>query len=220
LDVNVNGTISLLSAWRETGRGQFLYFGSDKEYGEGLNRSESDPMRPSEPYGSSKAAADLIAQTYLPNLTITRTCNIYGPGDREQSRLVPGVIQSCLKGEPPNLRNPNARREYIYVDDLCKIVAWLLENRKMGVWNIGSGRVASALEVANLILEHFPNMKLTSNPAPYLEFREQSLNTEKLCGQMDCLAFTTLQAGLRKTYEWWKNEVPCNQRISVSQATS
>ena len=43
-DVNVNGTISLLSAWAETGYGRFLYFSSDKVYGDGLGKKETDSM--------------------------------------------------------------------------------------------------------------------------------------------------------------------------------
>lgn len=208
-ETNVSGTINLLEAWKEAcPQSYFLHFSTDKVYGNGLNKSETDPLQATgDAYAASKAAADLIAQSY--GATVTRSCNIYGPGDKQPTRLIPDMIQTCLRNEQPRLRMPTAVREYIYVDDVCKILSWLIEGRKRGVWNIGSGKTATSSEVLQEILKHFPAMRTDFRTVPtHGELREQSLNTEKLCENMDCLAFTTLQAGIRETVEYWKQQAP------------
>ena len=209
-DVNVNGTLSLLNAWHEcVPNAWFLNFSTDKVYGEGLNKKETDSIvATGNAYTTSKAAADLIAQSY--GATVTRSCNIYGPGDREQSRIIPSVIHSLLLGETAILRYPEAEREYIYINDLCTIIQRLLEQRVTGIWNIGSGKVAPTWEVATEILQHFPKLEWReqSHERPKNELNKQSLNTEKLCGQVDCLSFMTLKAGIAETVKWWKTQYP------------
>lgn len=163
-----------------------------------------------DPYAASKAAADLIAQRYLPDITITRSCNIYGPGDTHPTRLIPHLIKSCMENRQPKLRMPDAVREYIYIDDVCRVLAWLLENRKTGIWNIGSGKMATPRQILRDILVHFPNMASEFSQVKQFgpEFMNQSLDVTKLCGELDCLSFTIPQIGIKRTVEWWRTQHP------------
>lgn len=200
-DVNVNGTISLLHAWKHVCPSSFfLHFSTDKVYGNGLNKNELSPLAATDPYGTSKAAADLIAQNTLPNICITRSCNIYGPGDRN-SRMIPNGIRALLKGERMKVFRGNLR-EYIYIDDLTRIVTQLVEARKLGIWNIGSGQTLTAEQVAEKIGVKYD---LTESPEGVLS--EQSLDTGKLCSELDCLSFTPFDVGIGRTLEWWKQEI-------------
>jgi dTDP-glucose 4,6-dehydratase len=208
-DVNVNGTIALLEAWHEASPdAYFLYFSTDKVYGNGLEKTETDPVKASGIYESSKAAADLITQAYgsLHPVAITRTCNIYGPGDRN-SRIIPNTIRQCLRGETPVIYQKAGKREYIFIDDVCRIITSLVEKRQHGIWNIASGLVLSNEQVVKEICKHFPTIqpRYAKSP-PWLELDDQCLNTEKLCSSLDCLSFETFPSGIARTVEWWRTQ--------------
>ena len=81
------------------------------------------PLGGVQPYEVSKSCADLVAQSYaatygLP-VAIARCGNIYGPGDLNWSRIVPGTIRSLLRGEQPIIRSDGTFvRDYLHVDDV------------------------------------------------------------------------------------------------------
>ena len=117
-EANVRGTWTLLEACRTLPEPPIVAVASsDKAYG------ASDPLAGSEPYEASKAITDILAQTYarsygLPT-RIARCGNIYGIGDWNWSRIVPGTIRSLLRGERPVLRSDGTPvRDYIHVDDV------------------------------------------------------------------------------------------------------
>src|SRR5581483_6435846 len=122
---NVRGTWSVLEACRRTPTvRQVLLASSDKAYGthETLPYSENAPLQGRHPYDVSKSCADLIGQSYavtygLP-VCITRCGNLYGGGDLNWNRLVPGTIRSAFRGERPVIRSDGTYiRDYFYVED-------------------------------------------------------------------------------------------------------
>ena len=85
-------------------------------------------------YSASKACADLMTQTYgfqykLP-VIVVRSCNIYGPGDLNFTRLIPRTTPADAARQAPviNLGNADVLREYVYVDDLVGAYMFLAEN--------------------------------------------------------------------------------------------
>ena len=125
-EANVRGTWALLEACRTMSEPPVVAVASsDKAYGASakLPYVETDPLAGSEPYEASKAITDILAQTYarsygLPT-RIARCGNIYGIGDWNWSRIVPGTIRSLLRGERPVLRSDGTPvRDYIHVDDV------------------------------------------------------------------------------------------------------
>lgn len=204
-EINVGGTIALLQAWREASPdAYYLHLSTDKVYGNGMNKPESEPVQASGVYESSKAAGDLITQSYLPKVCIVRPCNIYGPGDRNR-RIIPNTIQECMRGDKPWIFRNAGKREYIYIDDVCQCVGKLIAERKTGVWNVGSGLVLSNEQVVSEILKHFPNLTAAYGASPMPELDDQSLNSKKLCENLDCLSFTTFPAGIKATVDWWRS---------------
>ena len=82
------------------------------------------PLRARHPYAVSKACTDLIAQTYAESyglpVVISRCGNLYGGGDLNWSRIVPGTIRSVLEGERPLIRSDGTPvRDYLYVEDIA-----------------------------------------------------------------------------------------------------
>ena len=121
---NIQGTWNLLEACRRaTGVKSIVAASSDKAYGdqEILPYSENTPLQGQHPYDVSKSCADLIAHAYavsyrLP-VAITRCGNIYGGGDLNWNRIVPGAIRSVLRGERPPIRSDGEYvRDYLYVE--------------------------------------------------------------------------------------------------------
>src|SRR5947209_541440 len=135
---------------------------SDKAYGASakLPYVETDPLAGSEPYEASKAITDILAKTYarsygLPT-RIARCGNIYGVGDWNWSRIVPGTIRSLLRGEHPVLRSDGTPvRDYIHVDDVVSGYLGMAcaEGIRPGeAFNFSSGERRTVREVVELVV--------------------------------------------------------------------
>ncbi|MDO7867860.1 NAD-dependent epimerase/dehydratase family protein [Nocardioides jiangxiensis] len=139
---NIEPTLNLLEAARINGVERVLLASTDKSYGDHADVDDTEPLpylethalRGMDVYSSSKACADMMAQSYsfqykLPAL-IVRSCNIYGPGDLNFTRLIPRTSLRMMAGKAPviNLGNADVLREYIYIDDLCDAYMFLAEN--------------------------------------------------------------------------------------------
>jgi len=160
--VNVQGTWAVLEACRGLADAPraIAVASSDKAYGERdkLPYVETDPLDGTEPYEASKTMTDILARTYarsygLPT-RVARCGNVYGPGDWNWSRIVPGTIRALLRGETPVLRSDGTPiRDYVHVDDVVR--AYLLLARTDIApgepFNFSSGEKRSVLEVVQLI---------------------------------------------------------------------
>jgi CDP-glucose 4,6-dehydratase len=159
------------------------------------------------PYDVSKACTDLISRSYgqhfgLP-VTVTRCGNLYGPGDANQNRLVPGVIRALRQGEAPVLRSRGLMsREWLYVEDAARANLLLLDQAPTGAFNVGGGATATALEVTLALIE-LSGLDLLPEVAsedPRGEIPHQSLDCSQLASLGWC-AETTLAEGLRRTWD-------------------
>lgn len=124
-EANVRGTWALLEAARRSGMvRQIVTASSDKAYGEQavLPYTEDMPLLAVNPYDVSKACSDLVAQSFarvhdVP-VVVTRCGNIFGPGDTNWERLVPGTLRLLLNGQRPVIRSDGTMtRDYLYVVD-------------------------------------------------------------------------------------------------------
>ena len=165
-ETNIAGTWNLLEACRRVSTvKRVVVASSDKAYGDHGQRAydEGAPLAANHPYDVSKACADLIAQTYahtykLP-VSITRCGNLFGPGDLNFSRIIPGTIQSIHRGERPIIRSDGSpKRDYVFVKDIVQAYLTLAEQmdrpevRGRG-WNFGTGTPLSVLELIRLLLD-------------------------------------------------------------------
>lgn len=222
---NIIGTANILEAARlsDTIEG-IMCMESDKSYGsfdiKDLPYKEEQGIKPSNVYEVSKACAGLIATSYsnnysLPVFTI-RAANLYGPGDPNTSRLIPGSIMRLLFRESPVLFEGVAEyvREFLYVKDAADVVIHLMEmiNRtKSHVINLGSSEVHEVKYVINQLCSRIdpsisPIIKKKENL--FKEIKQQYLDYEKLKGFMPDYNPMNLDAGLDATIEWYdKNKM-------------
>ncbi len=164
-ETNVKGTWVLLEACRlHGGVARIVVASSDKAYGvhATLPYEEDAPLRGNHPYDVSKSCADLIATTYhdtwgLP-VAITRCGNLFGPGDLNWNRLVPGTIRSILRGERPLIRSDGTLvRDYVHVQEIAQAYLLLAENlhrpEVVGrAFNFGTGEPVSVLQLTERLL--------------------------------------------------------------------
>jgi CDP-glucose 4,6-dehydratase len=219
-EANIRGTYHVLEACRRYGPlvKRLVVASSDKAYGtqSRLPYVENMPLEGREPYEVSKSCTDLLAQGYhhayhLP-VAILRCGNIYGGGDLNWSRIVPGTIRSLLRGERPVVRSDGRFvRDYLYVKDVvraCFSVADGLENPKVRGqgFNFSPQKPLTVLEVVSAIAKV---MKMGSlepkilNNAPG-EIHDQYLSASKAKRLLGWRASYTLERGLTETVAWYR----------------
>jgi CDP-glucose 4,6-dehydratase len=164
-EANIKGTWTVLEACRRAPTvTRVVVASSDKAYGihKELPYTEDAPLQGSHPYDVSKSCADLIAltyhHTYKTPVCVTRCGNLFGPGDLNFSRIVPGTIRSVLRGERPIIRSDGSPiRDYVHVRDIAE--AYLLLAERMDdkrihgkAFNFGTGEPLSVLDLTRTIL--------------------------------------------------------------------
>jgi len=216
---NVRGTWNVLEACRRAGKlvGRVVVASSDKAYGEHahLPYTEETPLRGKFPYDASKAAADLIAasyfHTYALPVAIARCGNLFGPGDLNWNRLVPGTIRSALRGESPVIRSDgNHVRDWFFVRDAVDGYLALAERtHEPGiageVFHFGSERPRTVLELVRTILEVAgkPTLRPTILAQATNEIPAQVLDCTKAHARLSWHARRTLETGLSETIAWY-----------------
>ena len=191
LTTNITGTVNILESARLLPFVKGIIFASsDKAYGklEKGKYKESDPLKGDHPYEVSKSA-DLICyayyKTYNVPVVVTRFGNIYGEGDLNFSRIIPGAIKSIIKNETLELRsNGKFVRDYLYVKDVVNgylLLAKNINKIKGEAFNFGSKETLSVIELLKL-MEKTLNKKIkykilnnAKNEIPY-----QSLDYSKV----------------------------------------
>jgi CDP-glucose 4,6-dehydratase len=160
---NIVGTLNILESLREYGKCKaIIVASSDKAYGELVTEKylENHPLNGVYPYDASKSSTDLIASSYRKSynmpIIITRACNIYGIGDYNRQRLIPGIVYAHTKNNEFVIRNGGSDyREYIHVDDAVaayiKLIDYAETNNSKGAFNISSGDAYTTLDLFNLI---------------------------------------------------------------------
>ncbi|MBS1628892.1 MAG: CDP-glucose 4,6-dehydratase [Bacteroidetes bacterium] len=177
---NVMGTAHVLDAMRELGKPCVgVMITTDKVYEnpeQGEAFSETDKLGGYDPYSASKAAAEIVIESYRRSffnpekfsdhqkaIASLRAGNVIGGGDFSEDRLIPDIVRALAKNEPVVLRNPNSVRPWQHV--LEPVFAYLLLGQKMaedGIrystsFNIGPERAdeRSVAQVTNTFYEAY-----------------------------------------------------------------
>jgi CDP-glucose 4,6-dehydratase len=216
---NVRGTYNLLEACRihQSLVKRIAIASSDKAYGDnnGLPYREETPLVARHPYDVSKTCTDLISQTYaytygLP-LAIARCGNIYGGGDLNWSRLVPGTIRALRDNQAPQIRSDGTYvRDYLYVKDAAAAYLTLAERSpdegvRGEAFNFSAASPLSVLDLVALITKLIGKRHLKPqilNSAKH-EIPQQVLAADKAHERLGWRPRYSLEQGLRETIEWY-----------------
>ena len=220
-DTNIRGTWTVLEACRLHGVARTIVASSDKAYGSQpvLPYSEDMPLLARHPYDASKAAADMLARSYwttyeLP-VAVTRLANLYGGGDLNPSRLIPGAIDAALRGEAPVIRSDGSpERDYLHVEDAVAAylaIADLLDEEDPArsargeAFNAGAGVPWRVDAVVGLVCDAAgtgvrPDVRGAG--VPHGEIDRQFLDSTKLRRRTGWEPKIGLAEGIARTVEW------------------
>jgi CDP-glucose 4,6-dehydratase len=218
-EANIRGTYNLLEACRIHREvvERVVVASSDKAYGEvnELPYVESMPVNGRHPYEVSKSCTDLLAaayaHTYQLPLTIARCGNVFGGGDLNWSRVVPGTIRSFLRNVRPVLRSDGTyRRDYIYVKDVVDAYLVLAEHLEdPGIageaYNFSDESPRTVLDIVGSIARLMdsplePDIRNTAVG----EIHDQHLSSAKARSRLGWAARYDLDEALGETIQWYR----------------
>ena len=213
-ETNTRGTYTLLEACRRSLRPVRAVLASSKEV--------EDCFRPGSgrrhhPYMASKAAAELIAKTYSDTAgvaaAVVRLDNIYGGGDFNWNRLVPGMLRVILRGESPVIRSSGLlQRDFVYVEDA--VAAFLAVGERLDRPEVAGQLFRVTTGIGTSVLDMVQRMALAAGrpdlPPQILnektEARVDMFYTPAL--EKEVLGWASqipLDEGLKRTCQWYRD---------------
>ena len=221
---NVVGVQVLLDAAREARVDRFCQVSTDEVYGSAppeVSFSEADPLEPSSPYAASKAAADLLCQSYHRThgtpVLITRCTNNYGPYQYPE-KLIPLFLLRALADEDLPLYGDGLNeRDWLHVADHCTAVGAVLERgAEGGIYNIAAGRPVTNRDIVARLLQAVGKpwdlvKPVADRPA---HDRRYDITADKLRGELGWAPTVSLDEGLAQTFRWY-----LSNRVWLEQVT-
>ena len=216
LEVNIMGTANILEACRLEGNlKSIVVVSSDKAYGKNKNLpyTEEASLSGDHPYEASKAAADLIAQTYFKTynlpIAVARFSNTFGPRDIYFNRIIPGIFEAIIKNKQLLIRSDGKMvREYTFVEDIvdgCIKLAEKINKTKGEAFNFGSNNVFSVIELIKEIEKilgvkvQYKILNIAKNEIP-----KQYLDWSKAKNNLGWQPKTTFEEAIKKSFDWYK----------------
>jgi dTDP-glucose 4,6-dehydratase len=183
---NVLGTHNLLEVSRLYCKTleRFIHISTDEVYGESMleinekHKTEHSLLCPTNPYAASKAAAEMLVQSYCHSfnmpIIITRGNNVYGPNQYPE-KVIPKFIQQLKNGEKVTIQGDGSCvRAFLHAYDTANAFITVLEKGKIGeIYNIGcdDGMEYSILDVAKILIKKIHNTEDYSKWISYIEDR-------------------------------------------------
>ena len=169
----------------------------------GKEVSEDTPVQPGGLYGTNKVvledSLDLISRQHGIPLSILRISSVYGPG-MPSGKAIPRFISDLKEGNRPKINgDPEAKRDYIYVEDLPVVAVAAIKRDISGVYNIASGTPKGLLEIGRLLGEM---MEIPFQPKiqRIIEGKDYLISIEKARQELG-FSPTPLETGLKRTIE-------------------
>jgi len=213
---NILGTINVLECARVFPKIKgVIVASSDKSYGK-LDKKkylETDPLLGDHPYEVSKAAAHLISYSYFKTyhipVVVTRFGNVYGEGDLNFSRIIPGIMKTILTGKTLKIRSDGKYvRDYLYVKDVIKgylLLARNIDAIKGEAFNFGSDETLSVTDIIKIVEAalnrkiRFQILNTAKNEIPY-----QSLDYSKIKNKLGWSPKYKISRVIKKVEKWYK----------------
>jgi dTDP-glucose 4,6-dehydratase len=212
---DVHGVLVLLEEARKHAPRlrKFIQISTDEVYGsiESGSFRETDPLSPRNPYSASKCGGDRMAfaysETYGLPVVVTRASNNYGPFQYPE-KLIPLFVTNAIDDQPLPLYGDGKNvRDWLYVEDHCAAVDFLIEHGQKGeIYNIGGGNEIENVEITHRILELTGKPKSLIKPVADRQGhdRRYSLDTTKL-EKLGFRTRATFDEAIVRTVEWYKS---------------
>ena len=220
---NIRGSYNLLEACRRNAKKvkRVVVASSDKAYGDQpqLPYTEDSRLEGRFPYDVSKSCTDLIARSYFESFAtpvcVTRCGNLFGAGDLNWNRIVPGTIRSALRGERPIIRSDGSFvRDYVYVGDAVSAYLETAEQMERAdvvgeAFNFSDMKPLDVRQICNAVLVACGRTDLepvvlgeASN-----EIKAQYLSSDKARARLAWAPRFGLEQGLAMTVGWYREHL-------------
>ncbi|MBT4209324.1 MAG: NAD-dependent epimerase/dehydratase family protein [Candidatus Komeilibacteria bacterium] len=203
---------------------RFIHISTSEVYGTAMTEDmdESHPLQPQSPYAAAKTGADRLVYSYYHThkipAVIVRPFNAFGP-NQHLEKLIPRFITSVLLKEPMTIHGDgSSSRDFVHVIDIARALDMIIQASAKDVegevFNVGTNKVTSVLEIAQLI-----EKLMLDNGKQKMEFSEYTLNVDDRPGQVNkhlcnynkikkCLGWEptiTLEGGMKDIIDWYVN---------------
>jgi len=209
--INGLGAASVIEAARYAGVKRTVVIETDKVYGvqDEVPTTESATLNPGCPYEMSKVLAatfcDFYRKHYGMDIISVRPVNVFGPGDKTMTRIMPAALRNVYNGEgiPVHEHATKMYRDFIYVKDVVRMVYILATQKtKHSVYNLSANEAISILEFAQQvtdILEHDVAPIIVPSPGKYPETQYQSIDGSRFNKEFN-FKFTSFRDATLETY--------------------
>jgi CDP-glucose 4,6-dehydratase len=221
---NVMGTVHVLDQVRQRPVRAVVMMTSDKVYrasAQGSGYVESDRLGPADPYGSSKACCELVAEAYAQSflgrlgvgVATVRAGNVIGGGDWGADRLVPDAVRAFASGRELALRRPASVRPWQHVlDAVCALLViaqtTAADHRAGAAWNVGppSERSVTAGALATMLAEAWGGNARLSHAGrnAYPETEILAIDAAKARRELALNSPWSIEESVARTASWYK----------------
>ena len=219
---NIRGTFTILDIIKEQKK-RLVQISTDEVFGslESTTAKENSRFNPSSPYAATKAAAELLVNSYIVtydcDCVITRCTNNYGSRQFPEKLIPKALILASQNKKVPIYGEGKNIRDWIFVDDHCEAVYnVLLKGRSGESYNISANNEVDNLTIVKKILEILdkPQDLIKSvEDRPGHDFR-YSLDSSKIRSELNWSENTNFDDGLKKTVDWYLSNPAWWQNIS------
>ena len=208
---NIRGAFTILDIITKQEK-RMIQISTDEVFGSLSNgtATEESKFNPSSPYAATKAAAELLINSYFTtfnsDVVITRCTNNYGPRQFAEKLIPKTIILAYHDKKIPIYGNGKNIRDWIHVEDHCDAVLSVLHHGKSGEsYNISANNEIDNLTIVRKILE------IMDKPENLIEFVEDrpghdlrySLDSTKISDQLGWKVKSSFEKGLEKTVQWY-----------------
>lgn len=184
---------------------------------------EHDSLQGSDPYSSSKVAAEAVVRSWQllsklnngPKIVSLRSGNVLGGGDFAKDRLVPDLINGVLNNHSVVIRNPNSTRPWMYVLDTLYGYLLSAENYSslpsFSAINFSpKGKSLKVIQIVNILKMYYPELSIEFSSSLTLEAESLELNSKFANTKLNWKPFLDQKQALIETINWW-NEYSINK---------
>lgn len=213
-EVNIEGTLKVLTAARDCGAKKLVFASSAAVYGFNPKSPKREDMipEPASPYAISKIAGEYYCRAFSELYGLKTVClryfNVYGPKQdpsSEYSAAIPKFASKLLQNKPPVIYGDGGQtRDFVFVGDVVKANILAAEKDVEGVFNVASGRATSV----NDIVERIKEISGTSLSAIHEEPRKGDIRDSlaDISRAEEMLGYSpdyNLEKGLKETLKWF-----------------
>ncbi|XP_054829973.1 dTDP-D-glucose 4,6-dehydratase [Eublepharis macularius] len=238
--VNVYGTYILVGAAYKAKVEKFIYVSTDEVYGGSCDKEfdESSPKQPTNPYATSKAAAECFVLSYWERyqfpVVITRSSNVYGPHQFPE-KVIPKFISLLQRNRKCCIHGSGLqRRNFLYASDVAEAFLTVMKKGQPGeIYNIGTTFELSISQLAKELIHLIKNTSSESETEYWMDYVKDrptnDLGYPMNSGKMHSLGWrpkVPWKEGIKRTIEWyqenfynWKNAERALEPYPVAEAS-